>query len=653
MQESNMIIDNISSLNDDITSADTAIDSMSDLIFENHRYIREFDNLYEKCFYLEGSLHLNDDFTNKTSFENLFREYNFLLEKFTNKNRNYVYSSYQESEDEFKNEKDQIDHETISAPSLKNAISISNLKLKPIRCRSTKISKKKSRYRLSNAYTLNPLLNDATSSTTTTPFLPVIERDDEEVFGLAIPDPPNRQDSLHYVSSNTFTNSPDIMDSTVIYHPRSFNKSHLHPITSDVLADNDVDTVSTSPPSHAFSQVRGRSNSLPATPIAHSKSNQVETLFHFTDFHQEGEDYENRESELEKLRLNRLKHFISYDHGFTNNTHHSGISKQELQESPKFSPIPDINHLDIDSISVYSDFSYHSPEGPGNEPPTSSNQDEFENFERFLRRSRLDLNSVLPLTPIKKSNSHDSRLSSNKHRFQFHNPIATVLMAQKQNFIQPTIEAIYSNKDSSSQSQKAASSSKLLSEVISKNNDPPSIPNTPTKKSSFKIFNMLASPSNSSSKSKTSCALTEGYEDQSSKRRNSIDFIGKSLTESFKLLVNNNQPLARMTPIGPSSLPPSLMYMPKSKPSPPPKIKRLKNRNKLDPITAKNTMQNQRLPPPFELRKTRKDGYHSKLTIGPHKTKIIDHGDSSVFKKPLVSKVSHNSLREALSESFL
>lgn len=610
MQESNMIIDNIASLNDDIHTADSAIDSISNLIFENHHYIREFDNLYEKCFYLEGSLHMNDDFTNKTSFENLSKEYKYLLEKYTNKNRNYVYHEDQPEE------KKQIDQQTVSTPGLKSAISISDLKLKPIRCLSSKISKKKSRYRLSHAYTLNPLLEDGAS------FLPITEKEDDEVIGLAIPQPPNyHQDSLQ-TGSPGIMESPNIMDSTVIYQPRSFTNASLHPV-------NDVDTVSTSPPSQ--SQVRVKSNSLPATPI----TAQIDTLFRFTDF---DEGCESRESELEKLRTNRLRHFISYDHGFTNN--------DMLKSSPKFYPVPDINHLDIDSISAYSDFSYHSPDSD-KKPSEESEQkklgsdDDFDDFKRYLRRSRVDLNRVLPLTPIKKSNSHDSMFSSRRNTFQFHNPITSVLVAPKQHFIQPTIEAIYSNKDSGSHSLKAESSSKLLSQVISQN-DPPSISSTPTKKSttSFKIFNILHSPSKSLS---TSCALTEEFDDSASRRRNSL---GKSLTENFRMLVNNNH---QLTPVG--SLPSSMLYKPK--PSPPPKIKRLKNRNKLEPITMKNTMQNQRLPPPIDYRGPRKDGYHSKLTIGPHKTKIIDHGDSSVFKKPLVSKVSHNSLREALSESFL
>lgn len=141
--ESNSLISLILELNGSIASADSQIDTMTELINKNNICLNEFEKLYEKSFFLESNLLFNQSYTNETSLDNLSREYHHLLSSFGHQNVCHLVQREVRPPAENK--------------ALKNMLLISNLELKPIRCRSTKVSKQKSRYRLSAAYTLNPL----------------------------------------------------------------------------------------------------------------------------------------------------------------------------------------------------------------------------------------------------------------------------------------------------------------------------------------------------------------------------------------------------------------------------------------------------------------------------------------------------------------
>lgn len=80
--------------------------------------------------------------------------------------------------------------------------------------------------------------------------------------------------------------------------------------------------------------------------------------------------------------------------------------------------------------------------------------------------------------------------------------------------------------------------------------------------------------------------------------------------------------------------------------SPPARIKKLR-KGLLDPIQIPNESRSRRLPV------ERLNGGHSQLTIGPNRTKIVRHGQNSLFKKPPVRKMSVALLHEALNESLL
>lgn len=148
MDESNSLILRILQLNSRITSADAEIDYMTELLNKNNVCINEFEKLHEKSYFLDSNLHLNESFTNETTFLNLTKEYNYMLDTFRHHNERFsttVEENHQVVEPQQKKE-------------LQAMLSISNLNLRPLRCKDRKVEKKKSRYRLSSAYTLNPVL---------------------------------------------------------------------------------------------------------------------------------------------------------------------------------------------------------------------------------------------------------------------------------------------------------------------------------------------------------------------------------------------------------------------------------------------------------------------------------------------------------------
>lgn len=169
IDESNMLISSILDLNTRITSADAEIDAITDLINKNNVAINEFEKLHEKAFFLDSNIHLNDPFTNETSLFNLSNEFHYLTQMFSYHNgrmdfdsrpsTGYSTESYPELEKETEQpEQQELTEESVQPTrGLRSILSISNLNLKPLRCRNAKVAKQKSRYRLLSAYTLNPV----------------------------------------------------------------------------------------------------------------------------------------------------------------------------------------------------------------------------------------------------------------------------------------------------------------------------------------------------------------------------------------------------------------------------------------------------------------------------------------------------------------
>lgn len=144
--ESCALLNNIKELDSAIAYADSKIDSMSELLLLNSACINGFDKLQDKIFFLESNSHVNEYSTNLGSLDILHSEYDHLLSSFRRQNDWVQETSPSNSK------------ATASQPSasLRNMLSILNLELKPIKCRSTKVSKQKSKYRLS-AFNFNPI----------------------------------------------------------------------------------------------------------------------------------------------------------------------------------------------------------------------------------------------------------------------------------------------------------------------------------------------------------------------------------------------------------------------------------------------------------------------------------------------------------------
>ncbi|CAI5756867.1 unnamed protein product [Candida verbasci] len=360
--ESNQLIDQISHINESVAKFDQDIDDINGLINSNQSSITQFNNLYEKSFYLENNLVYNDAITNQTSFEKLTQEYLYILGELKTNDRfmqsNGKNSIVEESsiishqDQEFSNSSTP----TPTPPNLKQMISISNLKLKPMRCTSSEskqIAKKKSRYRLSSIYNINPIAyEDSTISSEDNDF----------------------DDSTNMI--NSVSNSYETLNS--IHHD------------NDIL-DTKNNMICTPPRAQ-----KGRSNSVPTT-----KSNMSLT---------ESDIFKDLDCENEMLQFNRLKHFVSFNHLPHDD---EDLFFNEFMKSP--TPNCEDN---FDMTSVISDISHYSPDNGNQEVPSESFC--FDNFDQFLRNSKTDLNK-----DIERAFPHLIRPKEQEQepRYKFQNPV--------------------------------------------------------------------------------------------------------------------------------------------------------------------------------------------------------------------------------------
>lgn len=227
---------------------------------------------------------------------------------------------------------------------------------------------------------------------------------------------------------------------------------------------------------------------------------------------------------------------------------------------------------------------------------------EFDNFNDFLRKSRLDLQASPP--KLKRSTSHDSIFHEAK--VKFHNPAEKISL--KSDVVTPTFESI------SCQESARESSSKLLAEMIQKADLQP-ISKTPTKQP-FALG--LGSP----------LQPTLSHVTSSPPRRNSVS---KALASSFFSL---------MAPT------PSVDFKRENVPTTPKSTNKPK-KTVAAPVMITSEAQRKRLP----LHPVSFNGAHSKLLIDKNAA-VICHGLSAAIRRPIMTRVSHNSLNEALSSSI-
>lgn len=638
IQETNYLVTDIMSLNNDISNADKTIDLMDDLVSNNYTYLSEFENLYERSFLLESNMHLNDVVTSETTLDNLRQEYRFLMNRFT-RNDDHVSSDETPT---LVSENETVSTHFQTPPRLHNSISVSNLKLKPIRCRSKRIPTKKASLRAFSTSTVKPveksemLLFIPDDNEITTPVSNMGKRlSNHELFNAPFPKKVALTNNEATITDITQSPPSKIMDTFKDY------------------TNDDSNTISTSPDlfGELHSRIKIRSNSLPETPkLEKFELNSFNILKSHTSNTDSSNIFQDCNNDSELLRLNRLKHFISSGnvqrHAYMNRCETS-LSKpsqehsnqSNFEKTPAFTAVDmennNIDQFDIESISVCSDFSDYPPEEP---------TEELDNFESFLRKSRIDLSQSFP-NIVTKAKSHDSIFTNEEpvslassvpaKLFKFHNPIDNVNLNSLK-VATTTVEPIYYHggdqiSHSSKDKNNKGNMTKLLNDVISKTDRREATINKTPNKIKKSLFNFnIPSPSKP--------LHTESLPD-SKIRRGSLDLVSKSLTDSFMNFVNTGT-LEKIKKTEPYSI--SSECNSKS-------INTFEQSNnaKERPIVIRNDTLIKRLPP------RRKDGAHSNLIIGPNRTKIVNHGNQSVFKKPLMTKISRNSLNEALSQSIL
>ncbi|CCE85977.1 Piso0_005619 [Millerozyma farinosa CBS 7064] len=576
LDESYTIMEHITS-----SGKETAVHNMTEQILCNHEYLMGLQGLNQKLYLVESSLHLNDLFTTSTSLDNLAREHEFLKNKSKRKEPLSCVSHAQSPLNE------PIDHsidDKVEYPkTLNNALSLSNLRLKPIRCSSKKSYKKRSKLRLSTIYKFNPLLD---------------EQDEPTNAGA--------EDTASSISFDTVKHYDHPKDSGPFPLQGVDTSSHNYSELTEMFSrpdpkgntDNSYSQDSISPFFPMYSN-RKRSYTVPKTP--NDKRQHRDHILPQTPYMSGGpndEDIQPNQS---------LKHFISFRQPIPYNALDDGTPLEKeyrKDDSPsRIDFIPLSMNDEIDNISVSSNLSVSSKE---------SAQDDisFTDFSRFLRRSRLDLPKSFPHI-LERANSHDSVLTKRNARIdhKFHNPTERIKTSSVQ-LATPTVEKICSDRITSGQPSKYNTDSvKWINQVISKtsvkeNSLDKNVNEHSNTKSRLSIFNFYPN--------------TSPVNIEPERRRASVDIISQSISEGFKNLIYS-------------------------------KDKKHINARPTNPNIIGGDSENSIRNTPIR----KNSGAHSKLIVGPNKTKIISYGNIPSSHQPIVSDLNNKSLQEALSMSLM
>lgn len=517
VSELTLVVSLLLEIHHSIVAADAEIDNYTHLITRNNSYLNEMQKLHEKSYFLEANLQSNDLYTNETSYSNLNKEYTYLWRSFGFDNLNFS----------VEDETHLLVHEPLRS-SLNHKLSISNLNLKPLRCKSTKVFKKKSRYRIAEAFNLNPLASN----------LP-------QFSGMVAP-------ALESVSED------------------ELSRNALNASSSELSSIMDV-----SP----------HRNSIASTQ--------------------------------------------SYHLDPANTLHKSTFSGSSLPLSVKsFKPL-NIDKFDIDDLEQL-DFDYDS----------SSPARDFDNFNDFLRKSRIDLQSSFPA--LKKSVSYESVFSAPltlkvEPPKKFQNPIDIVYSLKRQTVTQPTVEAIYSSTFDAQHNFKDHSRKLLAEETRPVAISLPRVTSanantTPTRKPSVGLFKLMNSPLGSPRGFSESPFVLQPRMIQK-ERKGSIDLISKSLATSFMNLVGTSPGVSL-----------SLPQTTTSSNSPPEKIKKMR-KDLRGPISATNDLMTKRRPPSDRERRDSMQSLHGKRPI-------LKKEKEKEVKPVMFSLMSLDSFKDALKESF-
>lgn len=645
VEESSRLISKMMSLTAVANDKDTSIEQMESRVDANAMFLDLVENLMEKTYLLESNMNIDNSITTATSLDNLQTEYTYLKTKFNmdNSESNFIPTSSSSTREsmslprssvytdnkrlssiygatdaitrmldyQFHSKEDKMDIESIAEeprPSLSHQISVSNLSLKPLRCsNTTTIDKKKSKYRVSKVYNINPVAYDNVSSifddtSSSIHMTPEQKPNPFEAYSREYNLPaPRRLFSNATETTLLSTTEGSAANNIMLHHENDGNSSEATEDISFTYFDNHL-------------QLKHKSNSLPDIGSSDPQFGLYIDM-------QKGPDTRN-------MRNSRLKHFMSYSHftstGVEVSSDLEGVQNDHLENELN---IESTDHLD--AISMISDFSYYSPDKQHDESMIFEDDD---NFNKFLRKSRLDLNKVLP--PVQRSRSHDSIFQSSEEpevqasdAAKFHNPIDTMAMSTKAKRLSPTVEPVYSSLRGSEVGSVQSTKSlleKFSQSIPSESEDETHLDSSPLKhktSTSFTFFNLV-------SPSKPKPITTQ-------RPAKAVKGPTLSLKETFSLLVSSSSPASRYPVVPPHT---------------PRKIRTLKEqyRTKTNPISIRSGSSVQRQP----IRNPRTDGAHSLLSIGPNRTAILTHGDASYFKRPVVTKFNPDALRDALSRSI-
>ncbi|KAG5417510.1 hypothetical protein I9W82_005146 [Candida metapsilosis] len=534
------LINHISYINQQLLNHDHDLDEIRQLMNNNQSCLIQLNALSERIFYLQSNLPINDYITNQTSFEHLNTEYNHILSKLAVNTE--ITDEFEEEEedpqgdevehhfqhldiedsyfDDLSDEEEEEEEEqegaylndfqstspTLEPPDLRKMISISNLQLKPMRCASSSaqaftnpktnttpisapvqprsIQKKKSKYRLSSIYNINPVaLEDKDCA--------LYSNRTSYVTSAASSSPPSEDSDR--MMKNSLSQSFDTIESHFSNHISLSKQDDQHDTTLK-NEDDDENTETLPDPSPANASAlhkHVRSNSLPTSSSAKS-IDQID-LFKDLDYQ---EDY---------LRFNRLKHFISIS-SLPRRSPRFGTAEDELEDDNLFyqefekslTPQQCLDNCDV--CSVLSDVSYYSPEKQQHGSHEEDGKDEiqgaggdarpsleFDTYSSFLRKSKLNLNEAYHTafphlyqqrqsTNIENVTEQDQQQAPAQESHHviashnFKNPIATI-GSTTPHTVSPTLDTSFEREQhpvlSASQSTDKLSSRKLLTQVIS------------------------------------------------------------------------------------------------------------------------------------------------------------------------------------------
>ncbi|KAI5964584.1 uncharacterized protein KGF55_001653 [Candida pseudojiufengensis] len=664
------LINQISFINQKILQYDNNIQELIKLMEFNKSCLVELNTLNLKCFHLNTNLQTSEDSLamNKENFESLSNQYNHILEKLEINDQFKIQDIKQdkqdcnikesididivsEEEDYEESDEDEQDSMNVSQekdlysstptpPDLKKMISISNLKLKPMRCTTSsstcssnpetfnrKCSKQKSRYRLSSIYNLNPIAYEESSFLSSTT---------QNTIESSIASSTVSEDS-EKLMKNSLSKSYDTIDSHLA---NTFDTSQQLQEPIDIKRNSNT-------PPHSVDQIsqehqqqfkHNRSNSLPTS----TTSVDQHDLFKEFDCHQ---DY---------LQFNKLKHFISMSNLPRHNlSPHEDLFFKEINKSLT----PQQNNNDCDVCSIVSDVSYYSPSDKEqqqlqrNKSMNQNYDDEilthelnFDTYNNFLRKSALNLREQFTNQSQLEGNVQSA--STPKKLYKFQNPFNIV---SSQRSI-PTTNVVISEEQQQSHSNKnsCSSSRKLLSEVISRT---PAVLN----KEPISPIMDAKRKSNLHDKEKVSTPQYWPHDEQ--------NFLSQNTKSSPSLSASlDSQPQSLLLP---NKFITNFMLNKESKtikPPTPQKIKDLKKQKRFKnvPISIPNQTQLKRIPTTkpnqndFGTGGERKilSGSYSNLTILKNK-KYINHGNTSIFNNPILKNYNEDAIRAALSESLL